>query len=95
MIDLKRYEYRVNAAQNQGLRSRSLIRQKEEIMASHDTVMNAFFHNYAKMLWEKSDTYAFLHDDNEKRHVELIMQEYLARNSSSLVLLPNIRQIYH
>lgn len=44
---------------------------------------------------EKSATYAFLHHDNEKRHMELIMQEYLARNSPSLVLLPNIRQIYH
>lgn len=93
MIDLKRFEYRVNSAQNQGLRSRSIIRQ---IMTSRDAVMNAFFHNYAKMLLEKkSDTYAFLHHDNEKRHMELIMKEYLARNSSSLVLLPNIRQIYH
>lgn len=50
MIDLKRFEYRVNSAQNQGLRSRSLIRQ---IMASRDTLMNAFFHNYAKTLLEK------------------------------------------
>lgn len=72
MIDVKRFEYRVNSAQNQGLRSRLFIRQKEEIMASHDTVMNAFFHNYAKMLWEKRDTYAFLHHGNEKRHMELI-----------------------